>query len=111
MFRRDVAPGISIRQFQPEDAEAVFAVVEGQRDYLRQWLPWVDRTRSAGDVRDFISRALAQFDAGQGPQAAIFVDGALRGSVGCHPIDWANRNCSIGYWLESGLQGRGVATQ
>ena len=65
MFRRDVAPGISIRQFQPEDAEAVFAVVERQRDYLRQWLPWVDRTRSAGDVRDFISRALAQFDAGQ----------------------------------------------
>ena len=24
------------------------------------------------------------------------------GSIGCHPIDWPNRSCSIGYWLDAG---------
>ena len=111
MFRRAVAPGILLRQFVPEDAATLFSVVARQREYLRRWLPWVDQTLSIDDVAQFISRAQAQYDEGRGPQAAILLDGALAGSVGCHPIDWPNRNCSIGYWIDSGLQGRGLVTR
>jgi ribosomal-protein-serine acetyltransferase len=55
--------------------------------------------------------ARAQLDANQGPQTAIWVDGALCGSLGCHPIDWANRTSSIGYWIAPDRQGRGVVTK
>ena len=28
-----------------------------------------------------------------------------------HPIDWPNRNCSIGYWIEQRYQGKGIMTR
>jgi ribosomal-protein-serine acetyltransferase len=111
MFRRKVAPGIEVRQFEMRDAEPAFAAVERNRDHLRQWLPWVDYTRSVEDVRHFISRVQTQFDANQGPQAGIWVNGQFSGSLGCHAIDWANRSSSIGYWVDAAQQGRGLITR
>ena len=111
MFRRAVAPGLEIRHFEMCDAEAVYAVVERNRAYLREWLPWVDGSHSADDVRAFIHSALMQSEEGRGPQAAIWMRGAIVGSVGCHPIDWTSRSCSIGYWLDPARQGQGVVTR
>lgn len=111
MFSRRVAPGIDIRLFELKDAEAVFAVVERNRAYLRQWLPWVDFTSSAENIRNFIVRVREQFETGRGPQAGIWIEGEFAGSVGCHPIDWPNKNCSIGYWIEERYQGKGIMTR
>jgi ribosomal-protein-serine acetyltransferase len=111
MFRRTVAPGVEMRQFEPRDAESVFAVVDRNREHLRQWLPWVGHSHSPEDIRQFIVRVQAQFEAGQGPNAGIWAGGVLAGNVGCHPIDWANRSCSLGYWIDAAQQGKGVITR
>jgi ribosomal-protein-serine acetyltransferase len=111
MFHRKIADGVELRQFEIEHAEALFAAVVRNREYLREWMPWVDSTQSPEDVRHFIERTIAQFDANQGPQTGIWVDGALSGSLGCHPIDWSNRNCAIGYWLGAEYQKRGIVTR
>ena len=111
MFVRQVAPGIELRVLELHDAEEMFAVVQRNRAYLRQWLPWVDFTESAEDVRRFIQRTRNQYEANLGPQAAIVIDGRIAGTAGCHPIDWANKHCSIGYWIDAERQGRGLMTQ
>jgi ribosomal-protein-serine acetyltransferase len=111
MFRREVAPGIEIKLFEPGEEHAVFAVVERNRQYLREWLPWVDRTHSAADIRAFIDRAILKFETAQAPDAGIWVDGAFAGTVGCHPIDWANRSSSVGYWVDAARQGQGLVTR
>jgi ribosomal-protein-serine acetyltransferase len=111
MFRRTVAPGIEMKQFEPDDAEIVFAVVQRNRGHLREWLPWVDHTHSPEDIRQFISRVQAQFDANQGPNSGIWVHGVLAGNLGCHPIDWAHRSASIGYWIDAAQQGKGLITR
>ncbi len=111
IFRRAVGPEVEIRQFHVDDAELVFAATERNRAYLREWLPWVDRTESPADIRQFIVHALAQFEANQGPNCAIWVNGELAGSIGCHAIDWNNSNCSIGYWIDAAYQGRGIITR
>src|SRR2546421_11228792 len=105
MFQRTVAPGIDLRLFELHDDEAAFACVERNRAWLREWLPWVDLTHSAADVRSFITKVRAQFENNQGPQTVIWIDGELAGCVGCHPIDWANRSCSIGYWIAEAHRG------
>lgn len=111
MFRLAVAPGLELRQFQMEDAEALFAAADRNRAYLREWLPWVDKTRSADDTREFITAKLEQFQADQGPTAAIWLNGEIVGAIGCHPIDWLNQHCSIGYWLDATRQGNGIITR
>jgi len=100
-----------MRQYDTVDAEAVYAVVERNRAYLRQWLPWVDQTRSPADVRQFIRAALSQHDAGLGPNCGIWREGVPLGSIGCHTIDWPNRKCSLGYWVDASLQGTGIVTR
>jgi ribosomal-protein-serine acetyltransferase len=118
MFRRVVSfdneatPEIEMRLFDPADAEACFAVVARNRAYLRQWLPWVDRTHSPLDIRTFIETiAIPQFDANNGPNCGVWMDGNFAGGIGCHAINWANRNCSIGYWVDAAHQRKGVITK
>lgn len=112
MFTLAVAPGIELREMQLADSEACFEAVARNRDSLRQWLPWVDRTHSAEDIRDYIRRVvIPQRENGQGPNAGIWVGGELSGGLGCHPIDWLNRHCSLGYWLDARVRGQGVMTQ
>jgi ribosomal-protein-serine acetyltransferase len=111
MFRVMVADGIEIRQFMADEADTVFAVVDRNREYLRQWLPWVDSTHSAQDVGHFIAGATAQFEAGLGPNAGIWLDGEFAGSIGCHTIDRIDRTCNIGYWIAAGHQGKGTITR
>lgn len=111
MFKRLVQEGLELRQFQWNDAEILFAEVERNREHLRRWLPWVDATRSADEIRPFLSRAAAQFEDGLGPNFGIWSNGKLVGAIGCHPIDRADRSCSLGYWLAADCQGRGTVTR
>jgi ribosomal-protein-serine acetyltransferase len=112
MLRLAVAPDIEIRQWTLDDADACFEVVARNRDSLREWLPWVERTYTAEDTRDYMRTvAIPQYEANQGPNCGVWVAGNLAGSIGCHPVDWANRTCSIGYWLDAGVRSRGVMTK
>jgi ribosomal-protein-serine acetyltransferase len=111
MFRRTVGPGVEIKLLETSEAKTLYAIAERNRDRLRRWLPWVDQTRSTDDVRLFISRVLEQYHSNLGPQTGIWVNGALCGTLGCHPIDWSNRNCSLGYWIDAGHEGKGIITR
>src|SRR6187402_289437 len=110
MFSHRLNESNTLRQLRYHDAEELFALVEANRSYLRQWLPWLDRTKSAEDSRAFIESVQRQSDNRQGFHAAILVDGKIAGLVGYHRIDWANRHTSLGYWLAEGYQGRGLMT-
>jgi ribosomal-protein-serine acetyltransferase len=111
MLRRAVDAGLEMRQFDLPDADPVFALVERNRAYLREWLPWVDQTHTAGDVGEFIRGSMAQHEAGLGPNCGIWLEGELAGSIGCHTIDWANRKVSLGYWVDAARQGSGIVTR
>jgi ribosomal-protein-serine acetyltransferase len=110
-MRRIVGDDLELKQFQPEDAETLFATVARDRPHLRQFLPWVDATLSVDDIRNFISRVTAQWDDGLGPNFGIWRNGAMIGAIGCHPFDPPNRFCSLGYWIAAGHQGAGTITR
>ena len=111
MFRRTVAPGVEMKLLEAGEAKTLYTIADRNRTRLRRWLPWVDQTRSAEDVRLFILRVLEQYHSNLGPQTGIWVSGALCGTVGCHPIDWSNRNCSLGYWIDEVQEGKGIITR
>jgi ribosomal-protein-serine acetyltransferase len=110
MFARAVAPGVEMRLLELSDALPMFAVVDRDRERLRQWLAWVDGARSPEDLLAFIRRAREKFESGDELHASIRVEGEVVGAIGHHAIDWPNRSVSLGYWLAPDRQGRGVVT-
>ncbi len=108
-----MTPGkdIELRSLRLDDAGELFALVDRNRSYLRQWLPWVDLNTSCEDSAVFIQSTLDQKAAGRGPQFAIVDSGELCGICGFHPLDRRNRAGDIGYWLSEEASGRGIMTQ
>lgn len=110
MFRLQVRAGLHVSLLEERHAPEVFAVVDRERDYLRQWLPWVDATRAEDDTLAFIRSSLEQFAGNNGFAAGIWSRGEFAGGVGTHKIDWMNRKVEIGYWLGRAYQGNGIVT-
>jgi ribosomal-protein-serine acetyltransferase len=92
-------------------AGELFALVDGNRAYLRQWLPWLDQNTEVGHTRAFIQAARKQHADGNGFTCGIRWRGQLVGVVGLHAIDWANRKTSVGYWVAEAHQGKGIVTR
>ena len=111
MFRRSVGDGIEIRLLELRHAAEIFAAVERNREHLRRFLPWVDLTRSVADIGAFLEKALAAYALGEEMHGGIWIAGELRGAVGHHKIKEADRSVSIGYWLDAGVEGKGVMTR
>jgi len=92
-------------------ADRLFKLQDAGRPYLREWLPWVDGTKSVEDTKLFIEATIKQFAANNGFQAGIWYLGNIAGVIGFHGMNWANRSTSIGYWLGERYRGSGVMTK
>ena len=110
MFRAPLRPGFELRLVEERHAPAIFAVVDQERQRLREWLPWVDATHTEEDTLAFIRSSLEQFAANNGFAAGIWSDDRYIGGIGTHKIDWLNRKAEIGYWLCRSFQGQGLMT-
>lgn len=106
-----IAPDISLELLEPRHAEALYALVDSNRVHLREWLPWVDATRSVADINVFIDGCRRQLADNNGFQTVIRVGDELAGVIGQHSIDWRNRATSLGYWLAEDMQGQGIMTR
>lgn len=111
MFVASIRPGVDLRLIEERHAPLLFKLIDRDRDYLREWLPWVDPTRSEDDTAAFVRRSLEQFASNQGFAAGIWEHGRLCGVIGMQPIDWMGRTVEIGYWLGREFQGRGLVTE
>ena len=95
---------------QPHHAEELFALVEGNREHLRRWLPWVDTMTSVGAEREFINARLDGFSRNGSFVAGVWFHDRLVGAAGLEQIDWTNYLTSIGYFLSEDSQGNGLIT-
>ena len=100
-----------LRLLEDRHAEELFAQVERNRAYLREWLPWLDVTTTIDDERAFIRASLHGFARGTAIEFGIWHEGSIAGGVGLHFIDDVNRSGEIGYWVSEDRQGRGLATR
>jgi ribosomal-protein-serine acetyltransferase len=103
----DLGDGTEVRAWGLGDAESVFAEVDQNRERLRDWLPWVDATRSPDDMRTFLERCAAS--EGKEMPFGIYVDGVLAGNVGLTLRDAGEGE--IGYWIAASWEGRGLVTR
>ena len=102
---------IELKLVTLEDAPRIFALMDRGREYLRQWLPWVDATRAVTDTEGFVLRAHDQMRRGEGFHACIEYRGELAGIIGHVYLAPHDRRTELGYWLGESFQGRGIMTR
>src|ERR1019366_6264729 len=110
MFSRTLTEEISISLSVPRYSEAIFSLTDRNRDFLREWLPWLDATKSAADTRQVFEHELERFARGEALNVAVFYKGAVAGVAGFNAIDRVNRIGFIGYWLGEEFNGKGIMT-
>lgn len=111
MFEHVIDDHLSLTRLEIEDAHAIHALVDQNRDHLRRWLPWVDRNRSVEDSRRFIQDRL-EAHVRTGDQAcAIRWGGEIVGVIDFYGLKRAMRSVSLGYWLAQARQGQGIMSR
>ena len=110
MFSVRVNDKTTIDLLQQQHKEELFALIDANREHLRQWLLWVDKRRTAQDFEPIIPIWIQNYADNNGFDAGIRYDGELVGMVGLHDIDWKDKITSIGYFLGEANQGKGIVT-
>lgn len=111
MFQLKVDDEIEIRSLDESDTETVFALVDRNREHLRRWLIWVDRSGSPDVTRQFIKDSKRSYENKEAMSAGIWFNGQLAGAIGVVHYDWYNRKLELGYWISTDHQGKGIVTR
>jgi ribosomal-protein-serine acetyltransferase len=91
------------------DAPAVFRLVDRNRSGLVPWMPWA-RDATAVTTEAFVAEAVAAAQSGSGFHFTLWCANEPVGAIGLHQIDPRYRCAQMGYWLDAGAAGRGLAT-
>ncbi|MGN1401959.1 MAG: GNAT family N-acetyltransferase [Bacillus sp. (in: firmicutes)] len=111
MFVYRIDEEVSLKLAEPKDAPLLFEVTDASRDHLRQWLPWLDFTKTEQDTLAFIQGALKGYAENRSMTAVILYHNEIVGCASYNSIDWTNKIAHIGYWLGQDYQGRGIITR
>ena len=111
MFSYTLDENTELHLLEERHSEELFAAIEGSREYLERWLPWVSNVRNSDESRRYIIGALQQFADSNGMAVAIRYQGKLAGVINLHFVDRYSERTSIGYWLAEDFQGKGLITR
>lgn len=96
---------------EAQDAERIFGLTDRSREALREWLPWLDHTKTVGDTKGFIQSGAENFALGKSLNCAIVYQAELAGIAGFNEVNEAKQTAYIGYWLDVEYQGKGIMTR
>lgn len=99
-----------LKQLEKSDSHELFSLVDNNRKYLREWLPWIDDTESVNDSEDFIILSNERYNGNKAFDLGIWYKNNLAGIIGIHEINWQKEETAIGYWIAEKYQGLGLIT-
>ena len=103
--------GVELELVSPYNADEIYALVDANRDYLAEYLTWVDETKGPEEVLASTRRSLETFAAMKGVAYVIKVDGAIAGRISMWLSEERASVYEIGYWIAEAASGRGVMTR
>src|SRR5690606_37053261 len=111
MFAHKIDEELSLKIIELRDGERIFELTNKSRNYLREWLPWLDTTIKIEDTLEFIKMCLKGFAENKSLNTVIIFRGEIVGVAGFNSINWSNQTAYIGYWLAEEFQGNGIMTK
>lgn len=99
---------IVLKQLSFSSAAAIFQSIENSRQYLNQWLPFVNLTKSQKDTEKFIHAVnYAPYNKKE-KVFEIWYQNEFAGLLGLKDINENYRKLELGYWLDEKMQNRGI---
>lgn len=102
-----------LRKHSEELAPLMFQYVDQDRERLRQFLPWVDFTKTVEDEVDFIKMTHEKWTTSEQFDYGLFrkSDNIYLGNVGIHSISWDHQHGQFGYWILGQFEGQGYMSE
>ncbi len=104
---------IVLKRRAHEHDTALFALIDGSREILREFLFWVDDTQSVEDVKKVTDIFAKNWDECNSFEY-VFLDrqsGKMVGAGGIHTVCYMNRMAEYGYYLDKDARGNGYASE
>lgn len=111
MFYRIINDDLKLALTIPAFAEELFELTDQNREYLREWLPWLDFTRHVSDTRSFIASVMQGWVEETQLHTTLFYQGKMVGVIGFNRIKPNTQTGYLGYWLAQSANGKGLMTQ
>ena len=108
MFPISLDSQLTLELLTEVQAEELAVLIDKNRPYLRQWLPWLDHSQTIEDSANFISQAHKKWESQSGLTLGIFHRQILVGVISFHEFNWPQKLASMGYWLDADRQGQGI---
>jgi ribosomal-protein-serine acetyltransferase len=100
---------ILMKEIDEGEVVNIFNAIDAERDYLSEWLPFVEKTVDIEFTRGFVNSYL--YSDKKNVTFAIYFEHRFAGLIGLKDTDEMNMKTEIGYWLSSGFQHKGVVTK
>lgn len=111
-LRFQVLSDFYLREVIKADAATIYQAIDTHRDYLRIWLPFVDKIQSIKDEEAFIDQIQNTAASSREPRLGIWNnEDKFCGLIGFHFSQLDNNRTEIGYWLLPEYQHRGIMTE
>lgn len=110
MFEIEVTEKLRLREIEMSDGVNVFALINRDRAYLREWLPFIDYTIIVEHTEAFIKNVYTQVGDRLEIVYVINYENEMVGLISYKNIDHTNHKIELGYWLSQNKQGHGIVT-
>jgi ribosomal-protein-serine acetyltransferase len=111
MFYREINSELKLAVNLPHFAEVLYNLVNQNREYLKEWLPWLDDTTEQKDVEEFTKSVVSQMAEGRGLTCVVVFQDNIVGVVSYNSIEPSTKTGYIGYWLDKDHNGKGIMTK
>ena len=92
-----------------EHLRPIFNTIDSERNYLGEWLPFVELTKDISFTNQFIEIYLNSDKVNL--TFAITFQKQFAGIIGLKDTDTDNKKSEIGYWISERFQGKGIMTR
>ena len=99
---------IILKEIGKEEVKPIFETISAEREYLGEWLPFVDYTLEITDTQNFINNL--EISETKDLTYAIYFLNKFVGLAGLKDPDYDNKKIEIGFWIAEKYQHKGIVT-
>ena len=93
---------------QLDSIKIIFGKITESKDFLREWLPWIEKMKSEEDLKEWIIKLKEKNPFLQNVMFEIWFNDDFAGIVSLKEYDIINKKSDLGYWLTKEYLGKGI---